>query len=219
VKPAGSPLAASPDAGSDLEHPGRVHYQEALRTLLMKAYDAAYFQIQGPDWLGDSRFVIDAIMPPETTRQQLRQILQNLLVERFKIAAHREIKETAGYLLSVAKNGPKLKIWTEGSPHEGVAVGPPDPSQPPVLGPDGFPLTVRLAGRAAERGILMSTAPYGKKVCYLGETMYELLAASPQRRHPKLSAGARHFQSSGIATRSKAGEGKDSGGNAGHRPY
>ncbi|MBV8841678.1 MAG: TIGR03435 family protein [Bryobacterales bacterium] len=36
-------------------------------------------------------------------------MLQHLLVERFNLAVHRETKEVSGYLLQVARNGPKLR--------------------------------------------------------------------------------------------------------------
>jgi len=59
IKPLGSPVSGVPDGtgrtiarkepgvGGNTEHPGRIHYQEGLRSLLMKAYDLGYFQILG----------------------------------------------------------------------------------------------------------------------------------------------------------------------------
>jgi uncharacterized protein (TIGR03435 family) len=113
-----------PGRGGESEHPGRIHYEEGLRRLMMRAYNVAYYQIQGPDWLS-TMFVVDAIMPPETTKEQLRLMLQNLLVERFKLAAHRETQEIPGYSLVVAKNGPKLQESTGNPP---LVSAPPSPS-------------------------------------------------------------------------------------------
>jgi uncharacterized protein (TIGR03435 family) len=170
----GKTLVRKQPGGGNSESPGRIHYRESLGILLTRAYDIPRVQIQGPDWLG-TVFVVDAVMPPQTTKEQLRVMLQNLLVERFKLAAHRETKQLSGYSLVVTKNGPKLKVWTEGSPHEGAdAVPSPDPHRPPPLGLDGFPAAIPLAGRAADTGISMFSSPYGWKVFFFGKTMPDL---------------------------------------------
>jgi uncharacterized protein (TIGR03435 family) len=43
------------------------------------------------------------------TTEQLREMLQNLIIDRFKLKAHRYTEERPGYFLVVAKNGPKFK--------------------------------------------------------------------------------------------------------------
>jgi uncharacterized protein (TIGR03435 family) len=97
----------------------------------MRAYSLAYYQIQGPDWLS-TIFVVDAVMSSETTPVQSHAMLQHLLVERFKMAAHRETKQLSGYSRVVAKGGPKLKVRTENSPHAFASAGPPPkPGQRP----------------------------------------------------------------------------------------
>jgi uncharacterized protein (TIGR03435 family) len=53
--------------------------------------------------------VLDATMPPDATKAQLRVMFQNLLAERFKLTFHRETKEIPGYSLLVAKSGLKMK--------------------------------------------------------------------------------------------------------------
>jgi len=75
----------------------------------MDAYDVKSLQIQGPAWLDTQRFDLNATMPPETTKEQFRSMLQNLLAERFKLTIHRETKELPMYSLAVARNGPKMK--------------------------------------------------------------------------------------------------------------
>jgi uncharacterized protein (TIGR03435 family) len=66
----------------------------------------------GPDWLmtGD-RFSVDAKVedPAKATEDQLLQMLQALLIERFNLKFHRETKDKPGYALLVAKNGPKIQ--------------------------------------------------------------------------------------------------------------
>jgi uncharacterized protein (TIGR03435 family) len=69
-----------------------------------------------PDWIarGNDRFNLEAKAedPRTTTEQQLIQMLQTLLVERFRLKYHREEVRASGYALVVAKNGPKLKEST-----------------------------------------------------------------------------------------------------------
>jgi uncharacterized protein (TIGR03435 family) len=66
----------------------------------------------GPDWatMGD-RFDIEAKAegPANTTEGQLRTMLGNLLTERFKLKFHRETRELAGYVLTVAPGGAKFR--------------------------------------------------------------------------------------------------------------
>ena len=70
----------------------------------------------GPDWIqrGDLRFDVQAKAenPASATRQQLLNMLQNLLVERFQMKFHYITKEEPGFALVVAKNGPKLHTST-----------------------------------------------------------------------------------------------------------
>ena len=58
---------------------------------------------------GSIFYMIAATTDASATEDQVRLMLQTLLVERFKIPSHRETKEFQGYALVVAKNGPKLK--------------------------------------------------------------------------------------------------------------
>jgi uncharacterized protein (TIGR03435 family) len=142
--------------GPGTNDPGRIHYPHStLKNLLVEAYDVARFQIQGPGWLDTGAVDIDATMPPQTTREQFHAMLQNLMVERFKLAMHRETKEFAGYTLVVAKSGPNLKEALEipAAPDGGSQA----PVQPPagpgryMAGSDGFPTSLPL-GRGGRGG-------------------------------------------------------------------
>ena len=98
------------DGGPGTNDPGRIHYHGvSLKMLLARAYKMRPGQVSGPGWLGSERYTIEATLPPGTTADQLRLMLQKLLTERFQISLHRESKDTAVYRLKVAKNGPKLK--------------------------------------------------------------------------------------------------------------
>jgi uncharacterized protein (TIGR03435 family) len=107
--------------GPGTSDPGRIHYSAIrLKDLVINAYNVTDFQIAGPSWLESSdettRLTVDATMPPDTTKEQLRVMLQNLLAERFKLAIHREARELPKYSLTVAKNGPKMKESAEYHP-------------------------------------------------------------------------------------------------------
>src|SRR5260370_15694676 len=63
----------------------------------------------GQSWLAAQRFDIEAEMRPGATSEQVAEMLQALLAERFKLTIHRETKEHSMYALVVGKKGPKLK--------------------------------------------------------------------------------------------------------------
>jgi uncharacterized protein (TIGR03435 family) len=132
-----------PSGGPGTKDPGRIRYPfVSLRDLLVRAYDVKAYQITGPAWLDTERYEVNATMPPDTTMEQFRTMLQNLLAERFKLTMHRETKELPMYSLVVAKNGPKMKESGEAPPvKEGDADAPPPPlPSQPKIGPDGFPM-------------------------------------------------------------------------------
>jgi uncharacterized protein (TIGR03435 family) len=95
--------------GPGTDDPGRIHYPAiSLRSLLGKAYDS-YFDVVGPDWLGTQFVQVDATMPVDTTKEQFRGMLRNLITDRFKLKYHIDTKELNGYCLVVAKSGLKMK--------------------------------------------------------------------------------------------------------------
>ncbi|MDR3698098.1 MAG: TIGR03435 family protein [Candidatus Sulfopaludibacter sp.] len=152
----GRVMFAPTSGGPGTNDPGRIHYPyTSLKALLMSAYDVKDFQISGPEWLDTEGFDITATMPPETTQEQFRVMLQNLLAERFKMTSHRETRELPMYSLTVAKGGPKMRESVEEPAAASDADPPPPPSQP-KMGPDGFPI-VPLPGRAGIFTIMMPT--------------------------------------------------------------
>ena len=81
----------------------------SLADLIAQAYKVKSFQISGPDWMKTERFDIMAKLPEGATKDQVPQMLQALLAERFKLTIHRDTKDHAIYALIVGKGGPKLK--------------------------------------------------------------------------------------------------------------
>jgi uncharacterized protein (TIGR03435 family) len=77
-----------------------------LKACLRAAYDLQDYQIAGPSWLGSERYDIVANASARATRDQLSQMLQLLLTDRFKMKTHREAKELPVYELVAANKGP-----------------------------------------------------------------------------------------------------------------
>ncbi len=83
----------------------------SLNDLIGLAYKVKTYQISGPDWMGamNERFDVLAKMPDGATKDQVPEMLQVLLAERFKLAIHHDTKERPVYALVVGKSGSKLK--------------------------------------------------------------------------------------------------------------
>lgn len=81
----------------------------ALKDCIRIAYRVKEFQVQGPEWLGSARFDIVAKLPDGSSKDQVPEMLQALLAERFKLTLHRDTKEHAIYALVEGKGGAKLK--------------------------------------------------------------------------------------------------------------
>jgi uncharacterized protein (TIGR03435 family) len=64
--------------------------------------------------------------------------LQNLLAERFKLAAHREAKEMPVDELTVAKGGPKFKAWSPDDERKLAEAAANPGSQKVTAGADGY---------------------------------------------------------------------------------
>jgi uncharacterized protein (TIGR03435 family) len=67
------------------------------------------FEVVGPDWIDTERFDVLAKVPLGTTKAQFQVMLQQLLVERFGLTIHREMKVMSVYALVVGKGQPKLE--------------------------------------------------------------------------------------------------------------
>ena len=107
--------------------PGTVRLvQMSLRLLLKMAYDIrTYQQISGPGWLADDRFDITAKIPEGAASDQIPQMLQSLLEERFKVRIHWETKPLPAYALLLGKNGAKfVEARPDAPPGIRVEMGP-----------------------------------------------------------------------------------------------
>jgi len=88
--------------------PGRIHYPlVSLKQLLELAWEGSYSGIKGPDWLDTQTVAVDATMPPETTKEQFREMLQSLIIDRFKLTYHVADKAGSGYYVLTPNETPK----------------------------------------------------------------------------------------------------------------
>ncbi len=101
-----------------------------VKALLQNAYRVKDYQVTGPEWIETLRFDLSAKMPDGATKEQVPEMLQALLADRFKLTLHREKKDHPVYALVAGKNGPKLKA-AEAQPADS-----PNPGLPPKSGPE-----------------------------------------------------------------------------------
>ena len=81
----------------------------SLKDCIRAAYRVKDYQIEGPDWISDTRFNISAKLPAGASKEEAPEMLQTLLAERFKLELHRDTTPHAIYALVVDKGGAKLK--------------------------------------------------------------------------------------------------------------
>jgi len=139
----------------------------SLADLIRTAYKVKPYQISGPDWMAAQRFDVLAKMPAGSTKEQVPEMLQGLLAERFKLAIHHETREHPVYALVPGKGGPKMKE-AEPAPVPVAAAGEPAPAKPGmVIGtPDG---QVRVNPNADGEGATVAGGAFGQMKVSMGE--------------------------------------------------
>jgi uncharacterized protein (TIGR03435 family) len=159
--------------------PDRVRYLGiSLKDVMMIAYGLKEYQVVGPDWLNNTDVDIEGIMGGGATQEQLRVMLQNLLVDRFKLAYHWGTKEFPTYSIVVGRSGPKMSESADRSSGDSAAL----PREGQVrLDADGFPVsqgarpdgigTVKINGRSllgAQRATMQELAKELSSKLHLG---------------------------------------------------
>jgi uncharacterized protein (TIGR03435 family) len=84
----------------------------SLASLVKFAYDIQDKQIVGaPDWINSDRFDISAKpdTPGQPDGEQLKEMVQKLLADRFALKFHKDEKQMGAYVLTVGKSGPNMK--------------------------------------------------------------------------------------------------------------
>jgi uncharacterized protein (TIGR03435 family) len=106
IKPT-PPAGSRPSTTSDPLTYSR--HASALAPLIAWAYSLPEYQVSGgPSWVTSDRFDIEAKSAIPASVEQMREMLRNLLADRFKVAVHREAGAIRAYALTVDKGGPKL---------------------------------------------------------------------------------------------------------------
>ena len=89
---------------------------QALVYLIQWAYDIPRVEIEGPDWLREVWFDVQAKTSKPATETELRLMLRNLLEVRFGLKFHKDARVLPVYALTVAKGGLKApESATEGT--------------------------------------------------------------------------------------------------------
>ncbi len=123
---------------------GTVHYTNIpLKDCIRAAWRVRDFQIQGPDWMNTARFEIIAKLPAGASTEQIPEMMQSLLAERFGLALQHDVKEQSVYALIVGKNGPNLQPAAVTTDHPPVS----------ALGPDGRPRPAIMIEFPASGGV------------------------------------------------------------------
>jgi uncharacterized protein (TIGR03435 family) len=123
----------------------------SLYNLILTAYRIKPNQLSGPDWMQSQRFDIIAKIPDGASKDQVPEMLQALLSERFNLAIHRDRKDQPVFALVVGRNGLKLRR----SAAEADASVPKAPGSQPVATPQGE------ARQLENGGIVVTSGPYG----------------------------------------------------------
>jgi uncharacterized protein (TIGR03435 family) len=91
-------------------YPARIKViNSTLKFCVMVAWNVKDFQVSGGgSWTDTERYDIDATAANPFARDEYRTMLQALLTDRFGLVIHRETHDKPGYVLVVARNGPKL---------------------------------------------------------------------------------------------------------------
>jgi uncharacterized protein (TIGR03435 family) len=129
------------DPRTSIELPGdRLIANATLKALIGFAYDVQDRDIAaGPGWVGSIVYHVEgksASLLQQNALPQIRQMLQSLLADRFRLVIHRQTREEPVYQLLLARGGAKFKPSAEKlPPHLGNARG-------------------RISGAAADTGML-----------------------------------------------------------------
>jgi len=159
------PSASASDRALVQAVPGRLLMEHfAPRALIVLAYGVGDYQVVGgPPWIGSEYFDVQAKAEGDATVQQMEgPMLQSLLVERFKLAFHRETQRLPVYELTRASGNAKLQPTKEGTCTT-YSVDAPAPRAPAAGAPGttfcGFPhLTQSGPNRALDgKGVSIAT--------------------------------------------------------------
>ena len=90
--------------------PGQIMIRnQTLRDILAQAYKLKEYQIKGPRWLASDHFDVSATKPPGATPDQNREMLRELLKERFHLVMRLDQADKPVYELTTVDSGIKVQ--------------------------------------------------------------------------------------------------------------
>jgi uncharacterized protein (TIGR03435 family) len=128
----------APRGGYGIRGPDVTTTNVTVSWMIKLAYNVHANQIAAaPSWIDSERYdtVGRSETPGEPSRDQMKLMIQKLLVDRFQLRFHTEKKELPVYAMVVAKSGPK------------IAVSAGDPNAFPGIGFGREPGVISLSGR------------------------------------------------------------------------
>ena len=126
----------------------------SIKDIVGMAYQVKPTQISGPDWISSQRYNIAAKIPDGGTQNQVREMIQSLLADRFQMKMHREKRDFQVYAIGVGKNGLKMTPL------------PPDPDSD-----NSRPAPITAGGIGNASGVVMSLG--NGSTLSLGPTSFE----------------------------------------------
>jgi uncharacterized protein (TIGR03435 family) len=157
IKPSnyqGGPLRVTARVGAD----GIDFSNVTPRLCIQRAYGVRPYQLIGPDWINTDRYMIIAKAAGAVPEDQVLMMLRTLLVERFRLASHRESREMPVYALVVSRNGTKLKEATD----EGATqIGPGREDHETLFERASMEQLAGVVGRSLDRPVINATGLKG----------------------------------------------------------
>ncbi len=130
-----------------------------LAMLIGYAFRIPPGRVTGPGWMmgpGSPRFDVAATIPQGMSKDQIPEMLQNLLADRFTLTVHRSTAMLPVYALRLARGGPKIKgVAPQGSDKDSSGISP-------EASPDAFYGTIQsraITDAAGNESARMITNP------------------------------------------------------------
>jgi len=107
IRPASERVANERDGRTTMTRDSLQMHDVSVRVCLAFAYGVSTSQIVGPASINDKRYDILGKVDHDVTEAQMRQMMQSLLADRFRVALHHEQREMRGFVLSVYAQPPR----------------------------------------------------------------------------------------------------------------
>ncbi len=157
------------------------HNYANLFDLVTNAYDVKHYQVTGPDWMAESRWDVQAVLPEKSQPNQVHEMMRSLLEERFRLKAHVERKDQPAYALTVDKGGPAFKEFDPDRPKSTVPrIASPDFVQMDLQGTTMDDLAAMLTNWT-DRPVVDATGLKGKYELVLEVSSADLAAPMNKR--------------------------------------